>query len=858
MTNVKTASQRRSRQISIFLTPIFALGLVALSSGGLARTPTASAAPQRQPLNSSTASDAGQTSSSPNWASPGPGAYPDQNGNLVTGRVTAVAVNPPGSFGLFVGSPGGGVWDGSPTSFSQGVPTSYYWLPISDNAPSMAVGALGVDPHNTNVVYVGTGEDLNEGDLDAAAPPPGIGVLRGTVTRTPFGLSTKWSKLGPTELVGRHVTAVVADKTGAVSGGLTQHIVMASDHGLFVSQNAGTSWQTASGTPAKGHFTQVVQDPARPTLWFAAQVNQPSSSSCFAKIWQSTDDGATWGLANGASSFTMPTKGLHQLDAGMGLGIGNVRPGATGAQDWGYATVTDCTGNISAFVSYHPGKRSWQVVSKPSAIGLGDFASTRNTFGQGNFDNVIAVDPTNSCDAVLGATNLYEVTNGCGTSPHVSELGAGNPVHPDIHALLYLGHDHFVVGSDGGAWSTACDGGGDPATSCPTGSPGTWQNLNPGLNLATFYSGSGSHPWSLLGSTQDNGTPGYDCPPPGSPSCAWKQHLGGDGGTAVAVGNTVYAQQDTQLYLSQSGISGLDSGPPNIQPCALSLSVLPVQCQVNVNGTNPTTNLSQGQTLASHFPSQPMLVSSDNPSTVILGTAAVLMSTDYGSHWQAVLNSDGTNPIPNVPSSNYDCASAGPNCSVAVSAMTGYRSGTVPGPSSFVLFVGTNFGSLYKWDGTSWTDIHGNLPLPTAGTKFDNLPWFSSILMNPANPKELWVGIDGHGFAEHLWHTVDGGADWFDLAGTKQNAPYPLGDVSVNSMALGQDGVLYAGTSHGVYYCASSTCLGQQALGGEWHRLGSGLPHAWISWLNFTDDGSSLLAWTYGRGLWETLASSLP
>src|SRR5215469_9047222 len=67
----------------------------------------------------------------------------------VSGRVTALAFGKDSST-IYLGTALGGLWistDGAST-----------WSPLLDRQPSMAVGALAVDPGTPDTIYVGTGE----------------------------------------------------------------------------------------------------------------------------------------------------------------------------------------------------------------------------------------------------------------------------------------------------------------------------------------------------------------------------------------------------------------------------------------------------------------------------------------------------------------------------------------------------------------------------------------------------------------------------------------------------------------------------------------------------------------------------
>ena len=96
-----------------------------------------------------------------NWLQLGPTAIPNgqtastyyQNFNipaLIAGRVTSIIPDPKYKDIIYVGTASGGIWktkDGGRN-----------WIPTSDYAPSLGIGALSMDPQNPDILYAGTGE----------------------------------------------------------------------------------------------------------------------------------------------------------------------------------------------------------------------------------------------------------------------------------------------------------------------------------------------------------------------------------------------------------------------------------------------------------------------------------------------------------------------------------------------------------------------------------------------------------------------------------------------------------------------------------------------------------------------------
>ena len=71
------------------------------------------------------------------------------------GRVTTVAGIPGNAAIYYFGTPGGGLW--------KTVDGGRVWKPIFDDVHVASIGAVAIAPSNPNIVYVGTGDQL-EGD----------------------------------------------------------------------------------------------------------------------------------------------------------------------------------------------------------------------------------------------------------------------------------------------------------------------------------------------------------------------------------------------------------------------------------------------------------------------------------------------------------------------------------------------------------------------------------------------------------------------------------------------------------------------------------------------------------------------
>jgi len=73
---------------------------------------------------------------------------------VASGRVMSVAVNPKNKFEYYVGVASGGVW--------KTVNDGTTWTPVFDGEGSYSIGWVALDPNDSSIVWVGTGESNSQ------------------------------------------------------------------------------------------------------------------------------------------------------------------------------------------------------------------------------------------------------------------------------------------------------------------------------------------------------------------------------------------------------------------------------------------------------------------------------------------------------------------------------------------------------------------------------------------------------------------------------------------------------------------------------------------------------------------------
>jgi len=203
------------------------------------------------------------TSTRPQWRSLGPSTIP--NGQTygasrvnVSGRISAIVVDPGNPAHVLVGAAHGGVWESRNRGSS--------WSPRTDFASTLTVGALVFNPGNPSIVYCGTGEGNWWWWL-------GAGILRSTDG------GTNWSTLCTAPFVGQGFYDLVVDPANP------QHLLAGTTHGLYVSTDEGVTWTRR-----------------RTARTWSLSVGSSSDilAACRDGLWLSTDGGTTW------SAVTLP------------------------------------------------------------------------------------------------------------------------------------------------------------------------------------------------------------------------------------------------------------------------------------------------------------------------------------------------------------------------------------------------------------------------------------------------------------------------------------------------------------------------------------------------------------------------
>lgn len=401
----------------------------------------------------------------------GPGSRPS-----VSGRISAVAVDPNDPQHVLIGAAGGGVWE----SRDEG----RQWTPRTDNQPSLATGALVFDPSNPAVVYAGTGE----GDSTFVDSPNLLGV--GLLRSQDGGATWVVHATAPFEQVGFYDLAV-----DPLDG---NHLLAATTVGLFEATDGGTQWtrRRTARTWDLSMRSAVTGDPTSTRELFAG---------CADGLFRSENGGTTW------SAVTLPDApdSFERIEVCHAPSDGNVvYVFAAGPPE-----IADPTDDRQTMWTPYLWRRSVAGGSFAAFEGPEDLQT-----GQAWYDWFAGVAPNNPDVLYVAGINVHRgIRSALGEWSWTNIAGkrVGDSIHPDQHAIAFSPADPGVVyiGNDGGIYRSPDAG-------------VTWQSLNKGLCI-TEIEFLAQHPqyeaWLIAG-TQDNGTMRYQGEE------VWYHVADGDGG----------------------------------------------------------------------------------------------------------------------------------------------------------------------------------------------------------------------------------------------------------------------------------------------------------------------------------------
>lgn len=723
-----------------------------------------------------------------NWVSLSPAVLPslaDSSNIIGMGRINSITFHPSDTNTIWIGSSSGGVWKTTDDGMT--------WTCLTDDIPVLRVSDVAVDPNNTNILYVATG-DINTIQLGGESNE-GQGILKsvdGGITWDTTGFSFQLSQ-GNNTLIRKIL----------VNPDNSNEIIAAGYSGTYKSYDGGQNWTQINSN----RVIDLDVNPLDSNILYASTYYN-SANSTSKRIYKSYDFGSTWielntGMPAGGTIQRVElaiapsdTNYLYAITVAGNNGLYAIYKSTDAGQTWFVVGAVDTTG--------HPG-----AAKIPNLLGWGDGGMSGympDDGGQGTYDLTLVVDPHNRDYVYSGGVNMWGTNDGGTTWDLVSMWVAyfGRSIHADQHfsvfhpvtGKLYQAHDGgidktdtVIIGNMSYVYSNCIDwvavAMGDLENAFIEGCyelPTQWTNITSGLHITEYYrlGSCKTNPNKIVAGAQDNGTFLYD-------NGTWLSTWGGDGMEAMIDhynDNIIYATNyNGSLNKSYDGGYTYESGLDTIM-----------------------SNAESGAWVT------PYVMHPDSSETLYAGFENVWKSTDGGYNWSRLSDFPGTATLvalalsPSEPDSTIYCAS---------------------------------YTNIYKTNdgGVNWVNIKNGLPVTVA--------YMTSIAVDANNPEHVWVTFSGYSKGNKVYESNDGGTTWTNIS-------YNLPNVPVNTIVFENNpaysGAIYVGTDIGVYYTNDS--LRNSNL--NWVRFSNNLPNVVVNELEIHYGAQKIRAATYGRGLWES------
>jgi photosystem II stability/assembly factor-like uncharacterized protein len=762
--------------------------------------------------------------------------------SLTTGRLSDIAVDPKNSNVWYVAVSAGNLWKTENRGNT--------WTPIFETYGSYSLGAVVVDPKDSKVVWLGTGENNNQRSVSF-----GDGIYKSV------DAGATWTRMGLEN--SEHIQNIIIDPRDS-------NVVYVSavgplwnaggDRGLYKTTDGGKTWKAVLTISPDTGVTDVAMDPRNPNVLYAAAyqrrraVGQLVGGGPESGLYKTTDGGAKW---------TKLTKGLPTVEIGrIGIGINWKNPNTV------YALVTAQRGQGGFFRSDDAGA-SWVRIGRsvgggrggggragggregapapappapcgpitatppaaPAATPPAPAAAPAQTGGRGQapaddcyrggdpgYYNEIFVDGHDPETIWSPQTQMWRSTDGGKSWSAVPMQG----VHVDHHEIIFDPTDknHIIIGNDGGLYETY-DG------------MKTWRHFT-NLPLSQFYRVSTDNAtpfYNVCGGMQDNGS---ICGPSrtlngraGIRTSDWYTVGGGDGFQTRSDPedpNIVYAE-------SQEGnFSRLDLRTGERLNMRQRLNQQLFGQPVGQGGRGG----GRGATGRWHWDT-PLLISPHSARRVYVAGERVYRSDDRGETWTAI-SGDLTR---NLNSADIPImGKVWPTDSVAFNqATTQLSTITVVDESPLLeglMYVGTHDGLVQVTEdgGKTWTKIEKLSGLP-------EYTFVTDIYASPRDVSTVFAAFNNYqrgDFKPYVYKSTDRGRTWTSIAG---NLPQRSGAWSIVQDHVNGN-LLFAGMEFGVWFTVDG--------GARWTQFKGGIPTTQARDLHIQRRASDLVVGTFGRG----------
>lgn len=745
------------------------------------------------------------------------------------GRIVDIAAPSDEPYTFYVAFASGGLWKTTNNGAS--------FEPIFDDMPTNIMGDIAIAPSDSNVVWVGTGENNS-----SRSSYGGFGVYRSV----DGGKTWENKGLNNSDRIGR-IIVDPKDPNHVYVAAIGKLYTEGGQRGIYETKDGGDTWaQILEGDDDTG-FIDLVVSPNDSNVLFAASWERSRKAWNFVEggdnsaIWRSTDAGKTWkrlgqgfpsgadvgriGLAMSAAApnvvyasvdhqgpredvvaqtMALNVKALSKMDKTeflrhsdqqiemmlrrydlqTSLNAKNLREAITNGSIKVKDLVNDITDNspsalktpvrsLEVYRSDDLGE-TWTKTHKDYLPGV--YSSYGYYFGE------LRVSPKNP-DRIYSLGVKIIRSDDAGKTWH--SLDASH-VHADNQAMWIDPNypDRVLLGNDGGL-DISYDGGDN------------WQRFE-NLPVGQFYTVNVDmdKPYKVYGGMQDNGTWKGSSVISWDENKTWSKVLGGDG-MHVAID----PRDSSTLY------SGYQFGYSFRAD------------KMGYHSIRPRDTLSESAYRYNW--NTPVILSPHNPDVLYFGANKVLRSMDKGDSWTAI---------------SGDITTSKKRGDVPFGTITTLSES----PKKFgVIWAGTDDGNIRATanGGASWVDVTRKLPKGK---------WVSRVEASRYDVDRAYIALNGYrddDIRTYIYRTENFGKSWKNIASNLPNEA-----VNVIKEDPVNENILYVGTDHGVYVSHDK--------GGKWQQLGPELPNVPVHDLIVHPRDREIVVGTHGRSIW--IADVLP
>jgi autotransporter-associated beta strand protein len=827
-------------------------------------------------------------------------------GNPVYGAASVIVQSPTDRSTYWAATVSGGIWK---TTNGGGT-----WTPSTDSQAALEIGAIALDAADPSgkTLYAGTGA-YSAGGLFAAFSPQTT-LLKSKdgggawTSWTPTGIQNlyigsngqQFADPSPASVKGLWVDGQTVLVGAGSSWGSASFF---NAGGLYRSTNRGQTFSLVPGFNTEVS-SLVATTVSNQTVLVAARNGFAYHNA--SGVLYSVDQGASWStVLDNTTPLVMASNptGLHPVSF-AGKDDLNIKaaPGANGSLFVGVVTPPPPSGSEEVGVFYTPrfmpssGSPTWYNLGEPRLISAsGDCALPGCTLEgnpQGENHFALLADPIHEGVAYIAGSGLFDIslpglaqdneiatilrinydpaTNSATFTP-IGFPGAGQSPHPDTRSLAFDSNGDLIAADDGGLYALT-----DPQAQ------GTWRpfggsaaNGSAIRAIETYSAVMDPNSGRLAFAAQDNGaglSPPTRSPGQAGQTSAWGNVLDGDGFT-VAVNDRTGGPSIFYATADAPELARIFANQPLSPASPPSLFSIDIQTPTGlVNYFDYQANLNNGEFANGIV----VAVNAVHPSELLFRSSRLYAWTDPGTP-------DAGNP------SNQNCSSPTAACTIAVTDISSENLFNIdawaqkiaygtqdapdailaggPLPSTLVSTFGT-YGVYLRTEqqyrNNPKVDVATNLLTAYSGLNGGNPGNPVSVLFDPATEKSFFIADTNNVYATNTM-----GASFSTLA---PGGALPKGFQYPSSLGYIADSV--GGPNNGVKaLLVGGVESAQSVLDGSapgniiatenpfpanptssssytWFNLAARLPNTQIQGLEYYPTIDTLIAASYGRGVW--------